>query len=279
MNYRHAYHAGNFADVLKHAALIAILLHLRKKETGFAVVDTHAGSGRYDLSGTEAGKTGEAEGGIRRLHQGLVLPLPLEAYRQTVEGFAPFYPGSPLIAAQFLRPQDRLIAVEKHDEEYAALKEALAGRANTEAIKGDGYEALLRLLPPRERRGLVLVDPPFEEENEFAAVASALAHAYRRFATGIYLFWYPVKTRGAVEAVSGELLNAGVTKLLRLTLDVGEGAPPGPGRGPRLSATGLLVVNAPYGFAAAMEDVLPALVDRLKAGPGASYRVERLAES
>src|SRR5437764_13086629 len=170
MNYRHAYHAGNFADIAKHLALVAVLLHLRQKQTPFAVVDSHAGRGSYDLAGTEAAKTGEAQGGIARLAElSGEMPESLSTYlslaRQSVA-----YPGSPLITAQLLRPQDRLTAIEKHPEEFAALKEVLAPYRNATSESTDGYARALKLLPPPSRRGLVLVDPPFESPDEFSAL-------------------------------------------------------------------------------------------------------------
>src|ERR1700680_4263370 len=158
MNYRHAYHAGNFADVLKHAALVAILLHLRNKEKPFAVIDTHAGRGLYDIGGSEAKKTGEAADGILRLLPLENLPGVLAPLCDLVRGFgAGVYPGSPLIAAKLLRGQDRLIAGEKHPGEHAALAAALSGETGARAVKADGYSELARLVPPPERRGLVLV--------------------------------------------------------------------------------------------------------------------------
>lgn len=275
MNYRHAYHAGNFADVLKHAALIQVLLHLRKKETPFAVIDTHAGRGLYDLTKGEAAKTGEAKGGVLKLLAGAAPPGVLGDYIALVRAFLPErYPGSPLIAAQMLRAKDRLIAIEKHVQEHAALAETLAPYERSRVILGDGYKELPKLLPPLERRGLVLIDPPFEEAGEFETAVAGLIAAQRKFATSIYLLWYPVKARGAVELGSGEIINAGVTRLLRVELDIGR-APDTPENA--LSATGLLVVNPPYGFAEEMERIVPYLRDVLGRGEGASTRIERLA--
>ena len=160
MNYRHSLHAGNFADVVKHLALVAVLGHLAKKDAPFAVIDSHAGRGRYDLAAAEAQKTGEARTGIERL-RGMPGPPLLERYLALVasEG-ANRYPGSPLIAARMLRPQDRLVAVEKHPEEAAALKQLLAPWRKARVEEADGYARLAALLPPPERRGLVLIDPP-----------------------------------------------------------------------------------------------------------------------
>jgi 23S rRNA (adenine2030-N6)-methyltransferase len=243
MNYRHGYHAGNFADVVKHVALTAILLHLRKKETAFAVVDSHAGRGMYDLSGTEAGKTGEARGGIARLTDlSGEMPEPLSRYLSLVKESGPnSYTGSPLIAARLLRPQDRLTAVEKHPEEFAALKEALAPTRNATAEQGDGYARTVKLLPPPSRRGLVLMDPPFESPGEFSALAQAARDAYRKFATGIFMIWFPIKSQSDADAFIGEVLAGGVAKAM--VIDTKVSAPEG-----KLNRAGLLVINPPYGF-------------------------------
>jgi 23S rRNA (adenine2030-N6)-methyltransferase len=239
MNYRHIFHAGNFADVLKHAALVAALLHLRKKETPFAVIDTHGGRGLYDIAGPDAEKTGEAKDGILRLLGEPDLPGVIAPYAEIVRGFGSGkYPGSPLIAARLLRPQDRLVVAEKNLEEYAALAAALKSTAKARAVEGDGYRELKRLMPPPERRGVVLIDPPFESETEFADATRALIEAYRRFATGIFLFWYPAKSATSVAAAAGELMNAGISSLLKVELDIGADATPvAEGRRPKLTAT------------------------------------------
>jgi 23S rRNA (adenine2030-N6)-methyltransferase len=278
MNYRHAYHAGNFADVLKHAALVAVLAHLKKKEAPFAVIDTHGGRGIYELGGAEAEKTGEAKEGIVRLLGESALPGVLAPYAEIVrragEGE---YPGSPLIAAKLLRAKDRLIAIEKHPEEFAVLASMLAPFLRARAIEGDGYVELKKLLPPPERRGLVLIDPPFEDSAEFQKASRALIEAHCRFSTGIYLFWYPAKEKAAVAAAEGEIMNAGMQRLLKVELEVGNtGEAPLPGRGPKLSSAGLLVVNPPYGFAEEMQAILPHLAEKLAQGPGAGFTCEML---
>lgn len=278
MNYRHAYHAGNFADVLKHAALVAVLLHLRKKETPFAVIDCHGGRGLYDLGSTEAKKTGEAEAGIGRLLPLDSLPPAIQPYLDIVRGFGPaLYPGSPLIAAHLLRRKDRLVAIEKHPDEYAALSQALAQERRARVIKADYVDELPKLLPPPERRGLILIDPPYESEGEFANATHTLIAAHRRFTGGIILFWYPAKERPAVEASAGEMLNAGIGSLLKIELDAGQSPLPAPAK-ERLSSTGLLVVNPPFGFASAMTDAMPFLERNLAQASGARGSVEVLAE-
>jgi len=247
MNYRHGYHAGNFADVVKHIALIAIAEYLKKKDTGFSVIDSHAGRGSYDLVGGQASKTREAANGIGAL-RGLTGEMPevLSAYLAMAHGDR--YPGSPLIAAELLRPQDRLAAVEKHPEEFAALRDVLAPYRNATAEQGEGYARLLKLLPPPTRRGLAVIDPPFEAADEFERLGAAVAAAIRKFATGIYLIWYPVKSQAAADAFVGEVLASGAPKAL--TVDTTIAAPEG-----KLGRAALLVINPPYGFAGQMRAV------------------------
>jgi 23S rRNA (adenine2030-N6)-methyltransferase len=269
MNYRHAFHAGNFADVVKHVALVAILLHLRKKETSFAVIDSHAGQGLYDLASDEARRTGEAQSGIEKL-RGLDGPDALTRYLALAEeggthGASPgattkrTYPGSPLIAAKLLRPQDRLVAIEKHPADAVALKRALAPFKKARAEEGDGYARLAALLPPPERRGLVLIDPPFEAADEFETAAKAAKGAFRSFATGIFLLWYPIKSPGSAGAFCGEVLASGVPRAL--TIQTAIAAEEG-----KLSRAGLLVLNPPYGFDAGMREILGLIAPRLPGG-------------
>ena len=291
LNYRHAFHAGNFADVMKHLALVAILLHLRKKDAPFAVIDTHAGRGLYDLSGEQSGRTGEAANGIGRLMVPAVmqsaLPEALHRYLAIVEGTGGrFYPGSPIVATMMLRPQDRLVALEKQEDEAAALKSALAVFRNKALVseQADGYARLAALLPPKERRGLVLIDPPFEDADEFAAQARAVAAALKKFATGIYLLWFPVKSAAEANAFAGEVLAAGVKKAVRIDLDIGA-AEKAAGTKERLTGSGLIVVNPPFGFAEEMREALarvaPLLSDtsdgRGKPGRGARFEVRWIA--
>ena len=241
MNYRHAFHAGNFADVAKHLALVAVLLHLRRKQTPFAVIDSHAGCGVYNLCGEEAARTGEAASGIGKL-AGLDGGPPALATYLELARMDGAYPGSPLIAAKLLRPQDRLVAVEKHPEDATALAVALKPFRKARAESADGYARLLALLPPPERRAAVLIDPPYEAADEFAEAARALAGALRRFATGIYLVWFPIKSPGEADGFCGEVLAAGARKALRLDVTLRAR------REDRLTAAGLVVVNPPFGF-------------------------------
>ncbi len=271
MNYRHAFHAGNFADVIKHLALVSILIHLKKKPAPFAVIDSHAGRGLYDLTSEEARRSGEAAGGIARLAGLTDGPETLRSYLDLVRGLgAGRYPGSPLIAARLLRPQDRLVAIEKHPQEAQALGAALAPFRRARLAEADGYSRLPSLLPPPERRGLVLIDPPYEAPDEFAQVARAVADVHRRFATGIVLIWFPIKSPAAADAFCGEVLLAGPRKLLRLDIHVGAADD-------RLAAAGLLVVNPPFGFADDMRAVLGVVAPLLGRDGAARARVAWLA--
>jgi len=262
MNYRHAFHAGNFADVVKHLALVQILEYLKKKDAPFAVIDTHAGRGIYDLSGDEAKRSGEAARGIERLSGMTSGPAALQTYLDLVRsGGDNRYLGSPLIAAKLMRPQDRLIAIEKHPEDFAALETTLAPFRKARAIKADGYARLPALLPPQERRGLILIDPPYEAPDEFSRAAQAVADIMRRFATAIVVIWFPIKSPASANAFCGEVLQTGMRKLLRVDIDVG--ADPD-----RMGAAGLLIVNPPFGFEADMRATLDAVAPRLgRTGP------------
>ncbi|HKD49020.1 MAG TPA: 23S rRNA (adenine(2030)-N(6))-methyltransferase RlmJ [Rhizomicrobium sp.] len=257
MNYRHSYHAGNFADVVKHVAEVAILAHLAKKDAPFVVIDSHAGRGSYDLQSQEALKTGEAASGIQALDGLSGSPL-LDHYLGLVnEGGNSTYPGSPLIAAKMLRSQDRLVAIEKHPEEALALKKLLSPWRKARIEEADGYAQLAALLPPPERRGLVLIDPPFEAPDEFERLGRAVRAALRRFATGIYLIWYPIKSEATARALEGEvLIDAGNALKIEATIEAPEG---------KLARAGLLVLNPPFGFATQMEEALAKVAPRLKA--------------
>lgn len=262
MNYRHAFHAGNFADVVKHVILTRILAYLMRKDAPFRVIDTHAGVGLYDLFGGEAERTGEWQDGIGRLLGAappaeiseLIVPY-LDAVRaRNADGNLRFYPGSPFIARHMLRSQDRLMALELHPEDAEALKENFAGDIQTRVTHLDGWAALGTHLPPKEKRGLVLVDPPFEEKGEFTRMARGLEKAHKRWPGGIYAFWYPLKEPEAVEAYVKALKATGIPKILRLELSLRNPSTP-----PRLHGTGMIVVNPPFVLEEEMRIVLPAL--------------------
>lgn len=280
MNYRHIYHAGNFADVVKHIVLARAIDYLKRKPGAFRVIDTHAGIGVYDLSSDEAQKTGEWKDGIGRL---LGADLPDEAaalmapYLDAVRAANPAsgltaYPGSPAIARHLLRGQDRLTAIELHPADAETLKDRFAGDFQTRVIELDGWLALGAHLPPKEKRGLVIVDPPFEREGEFDRLVEGLVKAHRRWPGGTYLLWYPVKNRRAVAAFREALRIAGIAKILDLSLDIRAPSVP-----ERLDGTGLVVVNPPYPLDAEMKIVLPVLARLLGDGKDATWRTEWLA--
>ncbi len=283
MNYRHAYHAGNFADVLKHVTFALVIEYLKKKDAAFRVIDTHAGRGAYALDSIEAIKTREWEGGIGRLLGPHAEPLPpdvgrlLAPYLEAVRAENPqqdldIYPGSPVIARRLMRAQDRLIANELHPDDAAALRKALAGDRRAKVLTLDGWDALKSLLPPRERRGIVLVDPPFERSDEFERLAEGLAAGLRRFATGVFLAWFPIKETLPVARFYDRLATS-ATQFLRLELRLRGAEPPDDS----LNGCGLIVANPPYSLEADLASVLPELVRRLGRDPGAAFRMNTVA--
>jgi len=280
MNYRHAYHAGNFADVVKHAVLCRLVDYLKQKDKAFRVIDTHAGIGRYDLASVEAGKTGEWQGGIGRLFEAGLDPKAaalLQPYLDAVRAENPDgglrrYPGSPLIVRHLLRDQDRLTAIELHPDDAVRLKGVFAGDFQVRVIELDGWLALGAHLPPKEKRGLVLIDPPFEEEGEFARLVEGLQKAHRRWPGGTYALWYPIKDRKAVAAFRAALREAGIPKLL----DVGIEIRP-PSGGPSLDGSGLVVVNPPFTLEGELRLLLPALHKALVVEQPSRWTLEWLA--
>lgn len=277
MNYRHGFHAGNFADVLKHVVLMRILTHLNGKATPYRVVDTHAGAGRYDLGSEEALRTHEWKDGVARIDRS-PLSAPVEAllkpWRDAVSGaralYGPdAYPGSPWLCRHAMRPDDRLIAAELHEHTHKKLVQAIGRDERCKALAIDGWNALRGNVPPKERRGLVLIDPPFEEKDEFATLEAELIAAHRKWPTGIYALWYPVKDKLAVANLIAGITVAGIGRLLRLEIDVDR-----PEAAGGLSATGMLVVNPPWLLAQEARILLPALTERLAQGPHPRYLCE-----
>lgn len=270
MNYRHAFHAGNFADVHKHVVLIALLSHLHKKPKPFFFLDTHAGRGLYDLESVEARRGGEWLNGIARLQS---QPLPgLETYLTLVGSTTHSYPGSPVLATEMLRENDRAVFVEKHPTEAAELTMALGRRKRVTVTEDDGYTALKAQLPPRENRGLVLIDPPYENDSEFADVTRALQVAIARWPNGIYCVWYPIKPGNAQLRMHRALADAGIKKMLLLELNIlPSDSPLG------LNGSGLLIVNPPFQLDEQMRELLPRLHAVLSPEGTGSVRVEWLA--
>jgi len=275
MNYRHIYHAGNFADVLKHAVLARLIVYMAQKDKAFRVLDTHAGIGLYDLSSEEAQKTGEWQDGIGRI---LDTDIPAKAkallhpYLTAVRDLNPdggltLYPGSPKLTRMLMRPQDRLSAMELHPDDYETLHRLFDGDFQSRITQLDGWLALGAHLPPKEKRGLVLVDPPFEVAGEFERLADGLAKAWRRFSGGTFCLWYPLKQGAPIAAFHEALKALEIPKMLCAELSV---------RSDRdttgLSGSGLIIVNPPYTLKDELDALLPFLKDRLKQDRHASAR-------
>ena len=267
MNYRHAFHAGNFADVLKHVVLIMLVEHLKKKPAPFFFLDTHAGRGRYDLSQAESQKSGEYRDGIGRLLEARPADLPpeLATYVGLVRQAAgpgrsaiTAYPGSPAVVALLRRPTDRLVLVEMEAREADALRAVLGRHKLVSIVEGDGYAALKAHLPPRENRGLVLIDPPYESDAEFDRVLAGLEVAYERWPTGTYCVWYPVTGRAGPTRFRRDLERSGMRRVLGITLGVRpQDAQVGMG------TSGLVIVNPPWQLDARLGELLPAMHRRL----------------
>jgi 23S rRNA (adenine2030-N6)-methyltransferase len=280
MNYRHSFHAGNFADVLKHALLARILAYLALKPAAFRVIDTHAGSGLYDLASEEAGRTAEWRDGIARLDASLLdvaseeILAPYRAAIAATRAFhgSTFYPGSPWIIQHMLRREDRLIAAELHPKTFTALTQTLGRDRRCKALALDGWVALRANVPPKERRGLVLIDPPFEKTDEFDTFATELIAAHAKWPTGIYMCWFPLKDPAAADLFINRLVDAGLARILRLELSVDRSIRTG-----GLSATGLIVINPPWTLEQDANVLLPALAARLAQGQDPRYRCLAIA--
>lgn len=272
LSYRHGYHAGNVGDVLKHAVLAWLIEALKKKPAPFAYLETHAGAGRYDLSAAQAEKTGEYREGIGLLWGREDTPEVLVPYLSAVAALNPpgealrHYPGSPRVARHLLRPQDRMVLMELHGGEYPVLKQEFAGDKQVAVHHRDGYEGLKALLPPVEKRGLVLIDPSYEVKSEYAQVVAAVQAAHRRFAGGIIAVWYPVLARELTDGFKEAFRASGLRKILDVELTTR------PEDSVGMRGSGMLVLNPPWQFDAAMEALLPRLarvLDPEHAGRGA----------
>ena len=281
MNYRHAFHAGNHADVLKHIVLLALLDALKKKETPFFVMDTHAGRGRYLLAAPESRKTGEADAGILRLMGEAKMPEVVERYLRAVEANNPVgaliaYPGSPLLIAQALREQDRLAACELQPDEAAALKELFAHDARVAVHARDGYTAMKAMLPPKLgttkfARGLVLIDPPYEvQDNEYPMIISTLRETLERWPQATYAIWYPIKLRRSLQPFFRKAAALPAKSVLLAELQIRADDSP-----LRLNGSGLVIVNPPWQFDRQLAPALP-LLKKTLGEAGAMTRLEWL---
>jgi 23S rRNA (adenine2030-N6)-methyltransferase len=276
LSYRHGFHAGNHADVLKHIALVALLRILTRKDKPVVVVDTHAGAGMYSLEQGFAVRNGEFRNGIALLWERNDLPEPMADYVRQVRAINPdgvlrYYPGSPRIAFGVLRPQDRLRLFELHSTEGQILSEQFAqARRRVTVTAGDGFAGLQAVLPPQSRRGLVLIDPSYELASDYRAVVAALRDGMQRFATGTYAVWYPLLQRRESIQLPDRLRRAAGEDWLDIALHVKAPSPEGPG----LHGSGLFIINPPWTFADLMRGIMPWLTRVLAQDAAASFRLD-----
>ncbi|MGA9855223.1 MAG: 23S rRNA (adenine(2030)-N(6))-methyltransferase RlmJ [Gammaproteobacteria bacterium] len=274
MNYRHEFHAGNFADVMKHTLLVILLQALNRKPSAWCYFDTHAGAGCYDLQSKVALKSGESLSGIGRLwpHRSSA-PVPVQQLCEIIAEFnrdlpavatPRYYPGSACLAAALARGRDRLVLAELHPQEQRLLRERFRGDPRVAIHARDGYEMLKALVPPSERRGLVLMDPPFEQSNEYQAQLQALREAHARWPTGVYALWYPIKDQAVVQGFYRKLARSGIGHLLVAELHLTHAA------AGFFGACGMLMVNPPWQSDAAIKAMLGYLAEVLAPGSGTS---------
>ncbi len=274
LSYRHSFHAGNHADVLKHIVLMLILENLKQKEKGFYYLDTHAGVGRYRLFGDEAEKTAEFVEGIGRLWDKTDLPPDVQRYVDLIKKLnyggkeLRYYAGSPLIAAQLLRAQDRALLTELHPSDYPLLRNNFKQFENITAKRDNGFQQLKATLPPKERRGLVLIDPPYELKEDYDLVVKAVEEGYKRFATGVYAIWYPVVLRQQTKRIIKGLEATDIRKILQIELAI---RPDSDQRG--MTASGMIVINPPWTLEAQMKQILPYLTQTLVPEGTGSWQV------
>jgi len=280
LNYRHAFHAGSFADVFKHAVLCRLLDYLRQKPAAFRVIDTHAGAGLYDLTSPEATRGGEWRDGILRLIEARLpdkVAALLKPYLDVIgalnePGQLKVYPGSPALVRAWLRGEDRLIACELEPEAHTALADAMQRDTRIKTLAIDGWTALSAYVPPKERRGLVVTDPPFEQDSDFPRLAQALAVAHRKWAGGQYLLWYPIKGRTEPDALAKRLGRLGIPKILRAELIVSPLSDP-----TRLNGSGLILVNPPWTLEGELKVLLPVLAGILGRDGNGRFTLDWLA--
>ena len=275
LSYRHAYHAGNHADVLKHLVLINSLRYLRRKEAPLCYVDSHAAAGGYSLQSGEAQKRCEFQSGIGKLWQ-QNLPESLHNYRDLVADFNASgelsrYPGSPWFAAQIMGAQDQLWLHELHNVEVDNLRASFRDDRRVKVVHGDGYQGVVALMPPKQRRGLVLIDPSYELKSEYQQVVDVLIKAHRRFATGIYGLWYPVVDRQRIDRLEKGLVASGIKRIELYELGVqGDNSDYG------MTGSGMIMVNPPWGLQESMQQALPYLADVLGVDGEGHYRIKTL---
>ncbi len=278
LSYRHSFHAGNFADVLKHLILIKILEYLHKKDKPFCCIDTHAGPGLYELNSDYALKNKEFENGISRLWQQPNLPASVEQYVKVIQHFnvtdqLNYYPGSPLIAQHFLRVQDRLFLHELHSTEIERLTQTVKKDRRIKVFHADGLKNTLGLLPSKEHRGLILIDPSYEIKTDYQSVVDTLIQMHKRFATGTYALWYPVVDRTRNQHLELALKQSAIKNIqlfeLGISADTAEKG---------MTSSGMIVINPPWTLQADMQETLPYLATQLGLDHAGHYRIETLVK-
>jgi len=277
LSYRHSYHAGNFADLLKHTSLVYLLDYLNKKDKPYCYLDTHSGAGLYDLSSSHAAKTGEFSEGIARFAQSQPQHPHLQRYAQLIRRINSgtelrLYPGSPYLASLLTRPTDRLLLNELHSTDHKYLVELLGQDKRCHIKQMDGFALMKASLPPKEKRGLILIDPSYEKKQDYTQLIQALVSAYKRFATGTYAIWYPVINRQDTEAWMQKLVATGIPKLLRV-----EHCPYPDTSGQGMTGSGMLIINPPYTFADDFKILLKELEMTLRQGKSGKIQVETLS--
>ncbi|HSD68550.1 MAG TPA: 23S rRNA (adenine(2030)-N(6))-methyltransferase RlmJ [Woeseiaceae bacterium] len=274
LSYRHSFHAGNFADVVKHVVLVALLRYMTRKEAPFCYIDTHAGAGGYDLRGEHARKTAESEAGIGRISSATDAPAPVARYLDIVRRYAATagqfgYPGSPWIAAELMRRQDRLMLCELHGSDFPQLRQMFRPDRRVHCYAEDGYRFSIGLVPPAERRGLILMDPSYELKNEYSVAVTTLGRLHRRFATGVYALWYPLLAGRDSAMLKRSIDRLGIRDMLNLELVIADrNADVG------MYGCGMILVNPPWTLRNDMELALPYLAEKLGRNIDSSYRIE-----
>lgn len=277
LSYRHAFHAGNHADVLKHIVLLQVLGYMQQKDKPFLYVDTHSGAGLYDLKSEWAKKTAEYEEGIARIWNQADLPDALQLYVDEVRELNPHkrldvYPGSPWLASRMLREQDRARLYELHSSEFSVLSENFKGIKQVRVEQVDGFKSLTAVLPPPSRRAAILIDPPYEVKNDYQTVVSAVKAAHRRFSTGVYMIWYPVVERKRIDRLEKDFIDSGMKNIQLFELGVDSDQRAG------MHASGMIVINPPWQLKQTLENCLPWLQATLGVSDQAFYRVRQLVE-
>ncbi|OTQ71341.1 23S rRNA (adenine(2030)-N(6))-methyltransferase RlmJ [Gilliamella apis] len=276
LSYRHSYHAGNHADVLKHIVLTLCINSLKEKEKPFLYLDTHSGAGRYLLQSEHAEKTGEYLSGINLIWQQSETPELLNTYLSVLKRYNPFdklkyYLGSPLIAKQLLREQDKINLTELHPTDYPLLRQEFSKDKRAKVLREDGFAQLKSKLPPESRRGIVLIDPSYEIKDDYQKIPKALLEAYKRFATGIYLIWYPVVSRTQTQKMIDEIVNLGIKKISQFEFAI---KPDNNQKG--MTASGMIVINPPWKLQQQMQTIMPWLKNTLDTEKMGNYLIKEL---